>query len=283
MIDCIIVGGGIIGATIAKGLTKAGQQVLVFDSKEPFAGTTPSGGHLKPSWLGMSPKIYHPLLDLLDELWGLKEEQFKVLPENKPDTVYRLDTDKVNKYKASCKQEKVTWLDLTSNFPRVCTEQNEYRCKMVVVAAGVWCNNLLQPQGWKYSVKSKQGVSFRCKGVIKYPFISTWAPYKQIVCHQQSPNELWIGDGTAILAKNWKQTNVEACRTRCLKALSSKVAVESVTKTLIGQRPVLDPLYKGEPCYMDQVFPKVWVVTGSSKRGTIAAAWATQRLMELFK
>jgi glycine/D-amino acid oxidase-like deaminating enzyme len=81
MKDVIVVGAGIVGATVAKAFQAAGQDVLLIDSREPMAGTRPSGGHLKPSWLGgMKKAEYEPAMKLLDDIWGLEEAEFTIRP-----------------------------------------------------------------------------------------------------------------------------------------------------------------------------------------------------------
>ncbi len=278
VLDCVIIGGGVIGATISKSFTKQGIDHVILDCRKEMAGTTPSGGHLKMSWLGMKEQEYTPLLHHLDNIWGLCEDEFVVYPSKKKEKVYRLDTDLVTNY-YQCANEEVINIEQVNNYPTVITAQTRYRCRMLIVAAGVWSKDLLSKHTNKLrDLKAKQGVSFRFSGKID-PFIKPWAPYKQITCHQQSLNEVWIGDGTAILAKNWTQEIVDRCRSRCTQELPNL----EYSKELQGYRPVLTPVNINEPCFMDRITQRVWIVTGASKKGTIAAAWAADKLVNLIR
>src|SRR6266403_1777366 len=78
--DVIVVGAGIIGATVSKALADQGRDVLTLDDGRPLSGTGPSGGHLKSSWFGgMEKEEWEPAMELLNETWGLIEEEFLLL------------------------------------------------------------------------------------------------------------------------------------------------------------------------------------------------------------
>lgn len=275
MIDVIVIGCGIIGATVTKALQKQGRTVLTLDSNRPMAGTTPSGGHLKPSWFsGMKKTEYEPAMELLSDTWGMAEEEFTIRPTGLSATVYRVDTDRV----ASTPRTygEVTSVDQLHNYPLVVYngkngEPTEVRCRLLVVATGAWATELL-PQ---IKVKAKQGVSFRISGKIDRGFIKPWAPYKQVVAHQQSANEIWIGDGSAIIPTNWTEERTRKCMIRCCGALQTKPA--NVLRTLSGLRPYCDS--GSDPCLLQQLGPRAWVATGAGKSGTIAAGWVANKLL----
>jgi glycine/D-amino acid oxidase-like deaminating enzyme len=167
-------------------------------------------------------------------------------------------------------QPKVRW--------QVGKKTFEEPAKKVLLAAGVWTQHFLEAvpalAAAVGKIQAKEGVSFRVQGKIGQPFMKPWAPYKQIVCHQQRKDELWIGDGTAILDKNWNGATTVACRDRCMEALMFGGFPKA---TLMGLRPYC-PHPKGQPCLFQRQ-GNVFVATGAGKSGTIAAGWVTRKLL----
>jgi hypothetical protein len=198
-------------------------------------------------------------------------------------TVYRVDTDVVTKHPfvrgrvESWGQDSggwyVSWSDGTAKKPTATGRR-------LVLAAGAWVRELV---GGLDGLTAKQGVSFRLSGdVAGRPFILPWAPYKQVVVHQQGPNELWAGDGTAIIPKNWTEATTATCLARCLGAVPAPTS-RTPLQTRLGLRPYLDPVAKTDPCFLREIKPGAWVVTGAGKSGTISAGWAARRLLQEFK
>lgn len=281
MRDAIVIGAGIIGATVARGLLKLGMEVLVLDDRRSLGGTRPSGGHLKPSWFSsMAKDEYTPAMELLEDLWGMSAEDFYLWPLGKLTTkVYRVDTDKV--LKAPSVNATVVGLEHLENFPLVrytmlpSQEQRVDRCRLLVVAAGAWCHELLP----NITTTAKQGVSFRVEGRLTQPFIKAWAPYKQVVAHQQKLEEIWVGDGSAIIPKNWGEDRTAACRSRCLTALQKNVVGSAKVKhTIYGLRAYAKQ--KSGPCLLERIGPRTWVATGAGKSGTISAGWVARRILD---
>lgn len=271
MQDVVVVGCGILGATIAKAMRAQAREVVILDNRESMAGTLPSGGHLKPSWFSrMKRSEYEPAMELLSNLWGLREAEFTVRPTGMKTTVYRVDTDVVVKYPRTI--GKVVEVSHFDNYPRVVTaDATVYRCRLLVIAAGVWCSNLLP----EIATIRKQGVSFRLRGTLEQPFIKPWAPYKQVVAHQQADEEIWIGDGSAILPQNWTAERTEQCLRRCRKAVGE---LHPLRRTITGLRPYCQ--VGSDPCLLRQLGRRAWVATGAAKLGTIAAGWAAKRLVD---
>ena len=252
MEDFIVIGGGIMGATIGLALRKQGRKGLIIDDGRKMAGTRPSGGHLKPSWFsGMKKEDYEPAMELLNNVWGLDESEFKIRPSGLTTTVYRVDTDQVVSIKKTI--GKVTGLDSLDKYPIVRVGEERYRCRWLVIA----------------------GVSFSFTGTVE-PFIKLWAPYKQIVAHQQSKDRIWVGDGTAILSKNWTKEREIQCRKRCAKPLGVGNKLKKITT---GLRPYVKKT-DGQPCLLKRPYPQVWIATGASKLGTLAAGWAARRIID---
>ncbi len=275
MTDVIVIGGGIIGATVAEYFSRKSRGVMLLDDGRPMSGTGPSGGHLKPGWFGgMKKAEYTPAMELLDECWGLKEEQFLTYPTEKFTTVYRVDTDKVLAWStfASVK-ETVTGIDKLHNYPIVRTSTGrEEQCRLLVVAAGAWAHQLVEVG----DLRAKQGVSFRLKGVLKDPLIKPWAPYKQVTAHQQTSDTIWCGDGSALLPPNWTNARTDECLIRCRVAVGEKPLISINT----GWRPYCTPAKATDPCLLRKLGPRAWLATGAGKSGTIAAGWVLRRLLD---
>lgn len=271
MRDVIVVGAGIIGTTVSTAFRLNGAEVLTLDDGRPNAGTPPSGGHLKPSWFRDMPKSeYEPAMEMLERCWGLKAEEFQVWPTSLTTIVYRVDTDQV----AQSPKETATVIAIehVGNYPLVrLAGGREERCRLLVVAAGAWCFELLP----EIKTVPKQGVSFRVRGRLEQPFIRPWAPYKQIVAHEQAERKIWIGDGSAVLPSNWDEERTAACLRRCFNALDGGELLES----RFGWRPYANPERKGEPCLLRRLGPRCWVATGAGKSGTIAAGWVARRIL----
>lgn len=269
MRDLIVVGAGIIGATVAKVFQSRGANVLLLDDRREMGGTSPSGGHLKPSWFGGLPKKdYEPALELLDQTWGLHKHEFQVVG-GVPTTVYRVDTDLVLAHHKT--NETVLGVTHINNFPVVRTSHREERCRLLLIATGVWAGVLVP----SLNIVSKQGVGFRVKGTITAPLIHPWAPYKQVVAHQQTPTDVWVGDGSSLKPENWTSTRTEQCLARCREATGLTGKAES----RFGYRPYCTPENPTDPCLLRKLGPRAWVATGSGKSGTIAAGWVSRRIL----
>lgn len=271
--DAIVIGGGIIGATVTKALRDQGRSVTLFDDAQPMAATKASGGHMKPSWFPKELAAEQDqALQLLAETWSVKEEQFMVYPEEKIETLYRVDTEQVIQLEKV--RERVGAIDSWNNYPSVTTTAGtELRCRLLVIAAGIWTTQLLSQRD-QFDIKGRQGISYKFSGSIDMNFIIPWAPYKQVVAHQQSANEVWIGDGTAIKPENWNEQRSQQCYNRC----ANHVIGLEYRQSVMGIRPYAQVAEM--PCYFKQLFPRVYVVTGTGKSGTICAGWAARRILD---
>lgn len=277
MWDAIVIGAGIIGTTVTAKLRAEGREVLLLDDARPGSGTGASGGHLRPSWFGsMKSEAWEPAMSTLDEIWTLHKDLFHVKTTGELVEVFRVDTDKVMEYPRTI--SRVNAVEQLWNFPIVHHGEGQSdRCRLLVVSAGVWCNEIDESLMGGHAIKSKHGVSFRFKAQIPSPYIQPWAPYKQIVAHQQTPSEIWIGDGMAILSQNWSKDKTKACLDRCLATLPDTM-VPQHPRIILGARPYSVPLAPDQPCYLKRVHPRCWVATGAGKSGTIAAGFVANRI-----
>jgi hypothetical protein len=275
--DVIVVGGGVIGATVTKALRDImGMNVLCLDDRRAGAGTPPSGGHVVPGWLrGMPDELSVPALATLDRVWGLITEEYVVSPGTSR-TVHRVDTDAVVSYPITNTTCRALYGIATVTPAASYGQQMLERCGLLLVCAGIWCDELIIG----LTMTGKRGVSYRVPGVLPHgPFIKPWAPYKQVVAHQHTPNEVWVGDGTTILVKNWTAVVESRSRDRCMAAMSAGVN-RGGYRSITGVRPYCPPLVTGEPCYLAQIGPRCWIATGAGKCGTVAAGWVANRIMQ---
>lgn len=262
----IVIGGGIIGTTIAKALEDRGEEVLLLDSASPHSGTRPSGGHFKHSWAGKMPKnVFEDSRETLDRVWGVKVEG-----EDKNEFC-RVDIDKVLEYHR--KQSFVERIDVRRN--TVFTTEQTYKFDNLFVCTG-FQTAFLFPE---LKIQNKFGVSFRVPGKIAKAVIHQWAPYKQIVAHQQSRGRIWIGDGTAIIEKNWSDKNTEACRERCLRFLKKKM--NTPCQQHVGVRGYMEH-NKAHPCFY-QKRRNTRIIAGAAKMGTLSAGWAVNKIFKQLK
>ena len=299
--ECIVVGGGIIGSTIAAHFKSRGIDTELIDSNEPMGGTAPSGGHLKPNWFrGMSKEEYLPAMDILDEHWGLISQDFQIImPKTyRTEEVKRVNVDHVlESPRTLAKALRVSkgprgpilhLQRLGKRTERVNAMEDitdDLSCKILILAVGHWADRIVPTKHWDsggINLQGKAGISFRYTGQIESPFIEQWAPYKQVVAHNQNEEEIWIGDGTAILNENWKPKHVIKSLKRCKEYMPEPKGVKhTLDRQLIGIRPFIKngPV----PCFCKEVTDKVWVVTGASKLGTIAAGWSALKILKEYK
>ena len=177
-------------------------------------------------------------------------------------------------------RKKVTEVFYTRDKPCVRTYtpkegEEEFEPDLLVVCAGAWTAKLVGSR-WTGGTDYKKGISFRMKQDLPRPFVKPWAPYKQVVAHQQGDQEIWIGDGTAILSKNWKEGHVIQCRKRCLKAVN--LHENAIIREIVGVRGY-NKHDKSQPCLFRKLANHTYVVCGAAKNGTIAAGWAAQEIV----
>lgn len=279
-VDVIVIGAGIFGGTIARALQAQGREVLVLDDFRPNSGSAPSGCLMKPSWFdGLGKEVHEPSLALLDRIYGIRKLEFEIWPVGKRTEVMWVPANK--REGLPIRQLRVTGIRDGHVVAREETNpargfEVDFHAKMIVVAAGVWCGELMKVDG----LSGKMGASFTMGGRMKQGIIKPWAPYKQVVAFQQPDSEeIWMGDGSAIKPENWDYDRAMKCLERCGNAVNGKVEgldPEDPGSRLEGIRPFV----KGaKPCLLEHRAPGLWLCTGGGKNGTIAAGWAASKLM----
>lgn len=274
VVECGIIGGGIFGSIIAKKLHTIGKSIIIVDSDENKAGSKAAACLMKPSWYSsLGKEIWQPAMRQLEELYFIEEIKFQT------------KIGKVN----------VTWINPNSilrktheiaKINRVVSEYGQWFiyekdqeipivvCNTLILAAGIWSNNILYESGIPLveDLSPRTGTSFRIKGVTE-PKIHAYAPYRQSVKFNISPNTIWTGDGVA--NKNYDVFHLSKSIVRCAQFVGCSETLLSATT---GHRPYVKD---AKPCYLKEHAPGLWVVTGGAKNGTIAAGWAAHRLGEI--
>ncbi len=264
-----IVGAGLFGQVIAARLREVGHEVRVFDRRNALAGSVPSGGHLKPSWLTAIPsKDLDRALEALNRLYkveslmcrfaGLKDiELLRVDVETVLNTGLVIETEVTCVGDGWMKYVGPDGEDLTA-------------IGTTIVAAGIWTGELIP--SIKHLLTGKKGMSFTY--ATQEPMeniIAPYAPYKQIVRTAHGPGKIWIGDGSAIIEKNWSQDTEGRIYSRI-----APYAPKEATEVLI-QRGIR-PYIAGEG--LGQVSDHLWYATGGGKSGMALAAVYANKLAE---
>lgn len=265
--DVIIVGAGLFGKIIQDELLRLGMTVQMLDSQEPNAGSKPAACLMKPSWFSsLGGKVYEPALNTLESLYGIEDITFKVGPVST--TVHWVNPRKVFK-DSNARNVKVT---LASD-KRVVLESGAVleAKKAVIVAAGIWSKQLVP--GELNDLVGRAGVAYLWRYLtLKNPFISPWAPYRQLVGFNRGDGA-WVGDGTAIKPENWDDKREHQSLVRCANAVRMD-PIQSKPQRLYGIRPYMP---KVKPAYLS-MRPGLIVCTGGAKNGTIAAGWCAHEI-----
>lgn len=269
-----VVGGGVFGQVIAAKLRTEGHQVTVFDRREKEAGSPPSGGHLKPSWLTAIPsKELTKSLETLDSLYGIQKLdcEFGLPPLTKHMELLRVDIGQVlsgTTHDANVTAVGDGWLDAEIG-TGISSSVLRYQ-GTIIVAAGIWCTELL-PQ-FKYHLTGKKGISWVFHGGEPVSnLIRPWAPYKQIVRTYHGPGKTWIGDGSAIIPKNWDEQRERNIFDRVID-----YAPPNNTE-LVKQRGIRPYMTNG----CQQVASRLWLATGGAKSGMALAGCYANKLAEV--
>lgn len=276
--DTVVVGGGLFGKIISRALARQGQAVQCIDNHNTLRGSDPAACLMKPSWLSKLGKELGPCLELLDDLYGVTDIDFRMGPAHTKvhwvDPAYVLyPSGDVGVSHANGTVEGIggdvdgkiaaRWRD-SENW-----EEQETMCDSIIVAGGIWSTQLVP--SLRGRMDGRWGVAIRTPGQIEEPFIKPWAPFKQLVAFNIDDQHIWCGDGSA-----WKHYPTEE---RIYTSVTREVAAvnASTHEQMVGVRPYVKT---PDPCLLEEFGPDMWVATGGAKNGTAAAAWAARRLIE---
>jgi glycine/D-amino acid oxidase-like deaminating enzyme len=269
--DVLVIGAGIFGATIARGLARRGLTVRVFDDGRPLSGSAASGCLMKPSWYSsLDPEVYRSAMAELETAYGVQDITLKLWPSKRGVAVKWVPREKFLRLDDLDLQPfRVTGVEGLT----VTLEENEVvEARLaVVVAAGYWARDLLGEFGARIQGKAGTAV-FWDNHELPAGFIRPWAPYKQMVAFQEGPGKVWAGDGTAILYERWDEKYPKKTVSRLAKATRLRAGE---ARSLVGIRPFVRGV---KPCLLEEVTPGLWVATGGAKSGTLGAGWAAAEL-----
>lgn len=278
----IVIGAGLFGQIIARGLKELGHSVTMLDNKQPEAGSPPAACLIREEWCGKLGA-------------GVYESSMKWLEERYPMYMKEMVQFSNRALQVPGKRIACTWYDPKHLMPYEsvnCSVDSimsqadgrwAVRAKLahinassfadlVVVAAGVWSQELVP---WvDLGITGKAGIAYLYPDVAQPGFIVPWAPYKQIVGFHRGDG-YWVSDGSAILPKNFSETRRQQSFERC--ALGPKDTDKCLEfKTLFGIRPYTKEL----PCFCREVAPKLWVAVGARKNGTLLGAYCAKKIQE---
>lgn len=261
-----VVGAGLFGCIVARHLMGLGHTVTMLDSREAGGGSLPAACLMKPGWLSKVPRL-DEVFNLLDQYYGLQELSFSVNNMLNQKVMW-VDPRRVLSM-GHVYRTKVVGVDTKLGI--IETEREQFLMDHIVVAAGVWAKALCP---W-VPVEPRWGTAFlwpEHRESHVPPFISQWAPYKQVVAFQRGDG-LWAGDGSAL--KTIDSEREAAMLQRC----QEKLDIWTKPTYLRGQRPYVSFNSPGAPCWLEHR-GKVTVATGGAKNGTAAAGFCALKIGE---
>lgn len=286
--DVLIIGAGLFGTIIGDWLRRGGRNVTIVDAERPHAGSGPAACIMKSSWLtSMSKREQDASMMVLDKLYGVQELKAKVNFGAQVKVYWVPPRDILKPGRYTTARVSAIGMDREGPLWKKGIEgpgwAETYRAKTIIVAAGVWsgqlCSvpNLTGTKGvaFTWNVSNFSGPGDALPPGLPPPAIRVWAPYKQLLSVQRAPDELWVGDGTAVKPDSMDLDRVNACLKRCSEFVGLPA---SEAKHHLGIRPTIKGLKA--PAHIEQVLPNIWVATGGAKNGTAGAGWAAYKLGE---
>jgi hypothetical protein len=273
----IIVGAGLFGSVCGAYAAKAGYDVTYVDDRRPLAGSPPSAGLIKPSWLQGFGTAGHTGLKVLDELYGLEDLTFTMRPGGLKVKVHYINPRKV------LAKNVVHQRALQVSNGVVLLSDHSTLVGRVLVTAGVWCRELIKNMP---PVQALAGSAFLYSGTVEHPTLELWAPYKQIKVFNCEPGIIWTGDSTGVKPESYTPSRQRASAERCERALAQAGAQGLVNPApylhgqVTGHRPLVSGSKEG---YFSQVDPWTWVATGGGKMGSVLAGYHATRFVEALR
>jgi hypothetical protein len=282
--EVVVIGAGIIGATIATAFRNKGLSVLIIDNDDPESGTKPCGGLIKPSPLmGLANEQINASLDMLDSTFGLKKETMIIKPSGNlikasvrgvnMDLIFSTVKSYGHVWKIETSPNKVYYI------PKDTQHTVVVDTKIIVIAAGMGCQVLLPQLFRKDGLVAKRGFSFHFKGQVQEQFVKFWAPYKQITIHNTTyagEKIIWAGDGSALTLPSWYDGRIDEAFTRVVNELPRKF---KLLRTVRGLRS-FHRNKKYKPCYLNKIDEGCWIATGSGKFGLISAGYSAVEILK---
>lgn len=267
--NAIIVGAGLFGCIAAAYARAEGHKVTVIDDARPYRASPASGCVLAPSWLtSLDKKEVETAMSVLGYLYAVHDVEFQTNVMGRTFKAKRVSTADV--LQPPDLAEQVT--EVGDGWVRTASGAKLHG--KVLVAAGIWCNELLKDIP---AVTGLYGCSLHISTQLEHPRLSVYAPYRQAVAFQMNKGKVWFGDGTALIEKTWGREERERIATSKLRAGETFGLYSHSPRVIIGARPVVAGHKAG---YFQQVSPRTWVSTGGAKNGTVLAAWQAERFIK---
>ena len=276
--EFIVIGGGLMGATIAKALWEKGLDGEILDSKEEEPGTVACGGLIKPSPLmGMTKEQVNASLAMLDRFFGIQAGPIKIRPSGNilKTTVYEVGMDEI--FSVPKVWGKALEIKVSPNsvlYWNKAKKLIQVFAPLIVLAAGRGCLSLAPRL--QDSLTAKRGFSFHFSGSVPEPFVKFWAPYKQITIHNTVFKEepiVWAGEGSALKLNSWYDGKIE----EGLARVRGEIPKLELIRTLRGIR-LFHP--KRKPCYLEHTDEGVHIATACGKFGLISAGFAAIEVLK---
>ena len=242
----IIVGAGLFGSIAADVARRAGHEVVTIDAQKQYRASPAAGCVIKPSWLASIEKSrIQNGIAVLREIYGVEDFQLKA------NLGIMLDVQRVNPDKVLRKPDvKGVYVPA------------KHKGDVVLIAAGIWSADLVPNMP---KMKWLTGASARFDGQLPEGRLDVYAPYRQAVAFNINKKQVWFGDGTAILFKNWE----EATRLKSSAERAQKFGLRAKTSWTVGCRPYVEGHKAG---FLHKVKKDLWVSTGGAKNGIVLAA-----------
>jgi hypothetical protein len=281
-ISNLILGGGLMGASLWYYLTSRNLECMVVSNDLEDSGSLPCGGLIKPSrFTELETNEFKTVLDILNSLYELYPVKLILKPSLKRIKVstYGLNMDKI--YDCPKKIGEIRELDFKNKFVLVRIKESVWKIlyDKVFICTGAGTVDLLPEFSKKIGLTIKRGFSFHFKGRVEEEFVKFWAPYKQITvhnCHFNHENIVWTGDGSALTLPSWKESRIKESWERIIPELPNDL---EYLRTVRGLR-CFTTHKKYKPCVCEQIKEDVWVLTGAGKMGLISAGWSLNKIKE---
>lgn len=277
MLDALVIGAGLFGQLIARGLRDKGLDVHVIHAAKQYAGSTPAACIMNAKWSPLPQTEFALCLSWLAKRYDVKAEAFEYRYRGKATRsmhVFRVEPAEILQSAEyfpvraieRCPFDSRAWQAVGQGVvgPTILA-------KAVIVAAGAWSQQLLFNRH-DLGLSERRGVAWLSESTDGLSFIQPWAPFKQIVGFRRSDG-YWLGDGLA----KWHLTDSDLLfsQKRCLAAAGLYSAPDDL-KQIVGIRPYT----KEKPCLCKELEPGLWVATGGAKNGTILGARCAMQIAE---
>lgn len=268
----LIIGGGLFGSVARDLLTARGIPCRVIDDGRPLSGSYPAGCLTKPSWLASLGKYRTPALELLDELYGLQRVPLRIGPA-KLESIMHVPPAAI--LRTPDVRARVTGILPEAGLVHLDTGET-LSGSAILVAAGVWCTELLPLHFGSNRLEGLQGVSLRYAGALPEARLKVWAPFKQSLAFNIEPGVVWFGDGTALKPDSWTADHDARARQHACD-------LGLMPSDLIQERHGLRPYVRGHAGWFQRAGRRCWVSTGGAKNGVVLAAAQALQFLNAIK